>query len=75
MYTSLPAFLSLINLSLALAVNAASSPDDSTTNPTLIPPARYYLKTSVIGDGNADKNDLYVSSFHTGPPSPVLALL
>ncbi|KAM0794290.1 hypothetical protein BDR22DRAFT_712883 [Usnea florida] len=64
MYFSLTAFLSLITLSLA--ANTAS-PDSSTTNPTLIPPARYYLKTSVIGDGSADKNDLYVSSFHTGP--------
>ena len=73
MYFSLPAFLSLVNLSLTLAVNAAS-PDDSTTHTALKPPARYYLKTSVIGDGNADKNDLYVSTFHTGPPSPVLAL-
>lgn len=66
MYFSLTACLSLINLSLTLAANAASL-DDSTTHTTLKLPARYYLKTSVIGDGNADKNDLFVSSFHTGP--------
>ena len=66
---TLPAFLFIINLSLALAVTSPS-PANTTANTTITPPSRYYLKTSVIGDGNADKNDLYVSSYHTGPLSP-----
>ncbi len=71
MYSMLPAFLFLINLSHTLAVTP-SNPTNSTANTTFTPPSRYYLKTSVIGDGNADKNNLYVSSYHTGalPLSP-----
>lgn len=71
MHFTLPALVSLINLSLALAVTP-STPSNSTTNTTFTPPSRYYLKTSVIGDGSADKNDLYVSSYHTGPLPPAL---
>ncbi|KAF6235745.1 hypothetical protein HO173_005940 [Letharia columbiana] len=66
MHFTLPVFFSFINLSLALAVTP-SNPTNSTANTTFTPPSRYYLKTSVIGAGNADKNDLYVSSYHTGP--------
>lgn len=67
----LPAFLFLINLSLTLAVTL-SNPTNSTANTTFTPPSRYYLKTRVIGNGNADKANLYVSSYHTGalPLSP-----
>lgn len=53
------AFFTLVNVSLTLAV--------TTPNANFTPPSRYYLKTSVIDDGDADKNDLYVSSYHTGP--------
>ena len=41
----------------------------NTTNTTVAPGAlqgEYYLLTEVIGSGNADKNDLYVSGYHTG---------
>lgn len=72
MHFKLPTLLSLLSLSLTLA---ATPPDtsNSTTNTTITPPSRYYLKTSVVRDGNADKNDLYVSSYHTGlfTPSPL----
>lgn len=66
MHFILPVFLFLINLSLTLAV-IPSNANNSTANTTFTPPSRYYLKTSVIDGGNADKNDLYVSSYHTGP--------
>ena len=65
MHFMLSAFLSLINLSLTLAITSPN-PTNSTANSTFTPPSRYYLKTSVIGDGNPDKNHLYVSSYHTG---------
>lgn len=65
MHFILPVFLFLINLSLTLAV-IPSNANNSTANTTFTPPSRYYLKTSVIDGGNADKNDLYVSSYHTG---------
>ena len=41
----------------------------NTTNTTESPGSlqgEYYLMTSVIGDGNRDKNDLFVSGYHTG---------
>lgn len=66
MYITLTALFPLINLSLTLAL--------SPPNPTNItPPSRYYLKTHVLDDGNADKNDLYVSSYHTGPLNLLLS--
>ncbi|CAD6586523.1 MAG: hypothetical protein ASARMPRED_002748 [Alectoria sarmentosa] len=61
-------FVLLLFLSLPLTL-AVTPPNltNSTANTTFTLPSRYYLKTSVIDDGNADKNDLYVSSYHTGP--------
>lgn len=66
MHFTLPAFLFFIDISLTLAVTPPN-PTNSTISTTFTPPNRYYLKTRVIEDGNADKNDLYVSSHHTGP--------
>ena len=69
----LPAILSLINLSLTLALTPPNA-TNSSANTTLTPPSRYYLKTRVLDEANADKNDLYVSSYHTGAsetPSPL----
>ena len=63
---TLSTFLSLITLPFTLAL-----PTNSSTNTTLTPPSRYYLKTAVLDNGNADKNDLYVSSYHTGPFKPI----
>lgn len=64
------AFTSLIiNLSLTLALTTPT-PTNSSTNTTITPPSRYYLKTRVLDYGNADKNDLYVSSYHTGSFAP-----
>lgn len=37
-----------------------------TTNGTITPPNRYHLQTRVKGDGNADKDGLYVSGYHIG---------
>lgn len=73
MHCTLPAFFYLTNLSLTLAITLPN-PINSTANTTFTPPSRYYLKTSVIGDGNADKNGLYVSSHHTGPLLPLSSL-
>lgn len=70
MHITLSAFTSLIiNLSLTLALTTPT-PTNSSTNTTITPPSRYYLKTRVLDNGNADKNDLYVSSYHTGSFAP-----
>ena len=61
---TLSTFLALIALPLTLTI---ALPTNSSANTTLTPPSRYYLKTVVLNNGNADKNDLYVSSYHTGP--------
>ena len=45
------------------------------TNNTVTPPAQYYLKTSVKGTGNQDKEGLYVSGYHTGLSSHLLPML
>lgn len=66
MHFTIPVSIFILNLSLTLAVTNAS-PTNTTANTTITPPSRYYLKTRVIGDGNADKDGLYVSSYHTGP--------
>ena len=55
--------LSLIAIPFTLALTTNY---DSATNATRAPPSRYYLKTRVIDHGNLDKNDLYLSSYHTG---------
>ena len=60
-------FLSLIALPFTLTLTL---PTNSSGNTTLTPPSRYYLKTVVLDNGNADKNNLYVSSYHTGPLKP-----
>ena len=66
------------NLSLAFALATPNPANNSNT--TITPPSRYYLKTRVLdNNGNADKNNLYVSSYHTGvfalkPPFPSLFL-
>ena len=68
---TLSTFFSLIALPFALTL---ALPTNSSANTTITPPSRYYLKTVVLNNGNADKNNLYVSSYHTGPfhpfPSP-----
>lgn len=66
MHITLSAFISLINLSLTFALTTPT-PNNSSTNTTITPPTRYYLKTRVLYNGNTDKNDLFVSSYHTGP--------
>ena len=61
-------------------ISAAPLSTTKTTNVTTITEfivGEYYLITSVIGPGNADKNGLYVSGYHTGtllPTSPPLSL-
>ena len=62
MYITLSVFLSLFTLALTVPTPTNSS----SPNTTITPPTRYYLKTRVIDNGNASKNDLYVSSYHTG---------
>ena len=74
MHFILPALFSLIHLTLTLAVTTPNL-TNATANTTFTPPNRYYLKTSVIGDGNADKNDLYVHSYHTGPLPPPSSIM
>ena len=66
MHITLSALLSLARLSLTLAATTSNA-ISSIGNATLTPPIRYYLKTSVIDDDDSDKNDLYVTSWHTGP--------
>ena len=64
MYTNIPTLLlSLIAIpfTLALTINY-----NSAINARSVPPSRYHLKTRVIDNGNSDKNDLYLSSYHTG---------
>ncbi|CAF9924306.1 hypothetical protein IMSHALPRED_006146 [Imshaugia aleurites] len=65
MHITLSALLSLAHLSLTLAATTSNA-ISSIANATLTPPIRYYLKTSVIDDDDSDKNDLYVTSWHTG---------
>lgn len=71
------AFILILPSTLALTIpypvnvttNATITPPSTvnlTTNGTIAPPSRYYLQTRVKGHGNADKNGLYVSGYHTG---------
>ena len=55
----------LIPFSL-LTLSSALSPALSKPRATITPPNRYYLKTSVVGTGNSNKNGLYVSGYHIG---------
>ena len=63
--------LSLLATLSAIILPALTTPlitprDVNATNSTQCPSGQYYLSTKVIGSGHADKNDLYVSSYHTG---------
>ncbi|KAM0800328.1 hypothetical protein BDR22DRAFT_963289 [Usnea florida] len=64
MYSKTPTLLlSLIAIPFALALTTSHN---SATNATSAPPSRYYLKTRDIDNGNSDKNNLYLSSYHSG---------
>lgn len=43
-----------------------SNATNNGTNSLIKPPAHYYLRTRVIGSGNADKDGLYVAGYHIG---------
>jgi len=51
----------------------------NTTNTTVAPGTslvgEYYLQTSVISDGQKDKDGLYVSGYHTGEPQRISLVL
>ena len=72
MHLTLPAILSLATLPLTLALALPNS--TNATNTTITPPSRYYLKTRVLDNGSADKNGLYVSSYHTGPDPHIFSV-
>ena len=69
----LPLLLPLLTLTLlpsALTLTTSPPPpyyptNTTSTNGTITPPSRYYLRTQVKGP-ETDKNGLYVSSYHTG---------
>lgn len=60
-------FFAILAATLPFAFAAPSSTSNviNTTSPGS-PEGEYYLMTSVIGDGNKDKDKLYLSGYHTG---------
>ena len=65
--------MSAMGFSLPLAGAAAlTMPNERSTNAA--PVGEYYLLTSVIDGGDQDKNNLYVSGYHTGPDPSSLPL-
>ena len=65
------AFILILPSTIALTVpHRVNVTTKATTTPpstvTPAPPSRYYLQTRVKGHGNADKDGLYVSGYHTG---------
>ena len=63
------AFVTLLLTLANLTITASAAPASSDRVTTVPPPARYYLQTKVDGnlqDCGSNKNNLYVTSYHTG---------